>query len=134
MAPLRFVGIGKLQMCKEGKLYSLDVDSATNTAMVPAGQRITVGSFMYFSEYMYNYSCRPVTSFIPDASRAYVSNAGVADRRCFIELVRQDSSRDTGVMLEPTIGPGSCAKLDPGLAPAPVPVSIPAPAAGPERK
>ena len=110
LAPVKLVGLGSPRMCMDGKLYSLSADKS-ETVKVPVGQRITLGSYMYFDGYNVSFSCMPQLSFMPQAGLSYVSNAGLRDQRCFVELVREDASRETGVAPEPSLGPPqSCAK------------------------
>lgn len=110
LAPVKLVGIGSPRMCLDGKMYSLSVDNH-QTVKVPVGQRITLGSYMYFDGYSVSFSCMPRLSFTPAAGSSYVSNAGLVDQRCFMELVREDNTRDTGVVPEMTIGPPvACSK------------------------
>jgi hypothetical protein len=109
LVPVKLVGMGSPRMCRDGKFYSLTTDAAGDTVRVPAGQRITFGTYMYFDGYNVSYSCLPQLSFVPEAGRSYVSNSGLRDQRCFVELVREDVSRDTGVAPELSLGAPYCA-------------------------
>jgi hypothetical protein len=113
MVPIKLMGIGEPRMCKDGKVYSLSKDSKTGVAKVPVGQRISVGSYMYFDNYSVVYSCTAWLSFVPEADRAYVSNAGIGDQRCFIEVVREDTAKETGVVREPSVASSNCFKPAP---------------------
>ena len=105
LVPVKLVGMGSPRMCRDGKLYSLPADASGESVKVPSGQRITFGTFMYFDGYNVSYSCLPRVSFVPEAGRTYVSNSGLRDQRCFVEVVREDLSRDTGVAPELSLAP-----------------------------
>lgn len=109
LAPVKLVGIGSPRMCKDGKIYNLTTEGRTETVKVPVGQRIAIGSFMYFDGGYMTYTCNAFLSFVPEAGKSYVSNSGLREQqRCFVELVREDPAKETGVVLEPSVGPAYC--------------------------
>jgi hypothetical protein len=108
LVPLRFMGMGKPQVCRAGQALALETD-ARGVARVPAGQRITVGAYIYVDNYNRNFDCSPWISFVPQPQSGYVAHAGLGEsQRCFVELVREDAARETGVALEPTFRPDAC--------------------------
>lgn len=108
MVPVKVLGMGEPLMCKAGQVYGLSPDKS-GVALVPVGDRISVGSYMYFDGYMVSHSCRVWVSFIPKAGGSYVTNSGLGGtQRCFAELVVEDSTKETGVAFEPTAGRGAC--------------------------
>jgi hypothetical protein len=109
MAPVRFLGLGRPLMCKDGKVYSLNTVANTNVVNVPAGQRISFGASIRSEGYNVVYTCGAWLGFVPEAGRSYVANSGLAGGgRCFTELVREDAAKDTGVSVEPSIRPSAC--------------------------
>ena len=109
LAPDKLVGIGSPRMCKDGKIYTLNTEARSETVKVPVGQRIAIGSHMYFDGGYMTYTCNAFLSFVPEAGKSYVSNSGLREQqRCFIELVREDPVKETGVVLEPSVGPAYC--------------------------
>lgn len=135
LAPVKFVGWGSPLMCKEGRLYSLSSSGGPDLYQVPVGQPIGLGARLYSDGYNVSYSCHPWIGFRPEAGRSYVANAGlVSAGRCFIELVREDASKDTGVVMEPTLARAPACTASgraPAAAAAAAPASAPAPAAAP---
>jgi hypothetical protein len=104
MVPVKYLGAGSPRMCKDGKMYSLPSANYSDTYQVPAGQLISLGATLQSSGYNVNYYCSPWLAFKPEANRSYVANAGLSSQgRCFIEVVREDNTRDTGVALEPSV-------------------------------
>jgi len=108
MVPIKLFGDGRPQMCKDGRNYSLATTDTSDTVKVPSGQRISLGAFMQYDGYNVIYTCRPALSFVPRPGQAYVANTGLNNNRCFIELVREDLSKDTGVAFEPSLAAASC--------------------------
>jgi len=109
-ATISFVGIGRPSFCSRAGRFSLDVIEADGyrTAKVPVGERISVWNYMSFDGYNVISTCMPMLAFTPAAGKSYILNAGLADGKCFIELVREDKSRDTGVALEPSMAQPGC--------------------------
>lgn len=107
---VQLVGLGTPSMCTKGVSYSLPVleTDGLRTTKVPTGQPVVFWSSMVFDGYQVNSRCAPAVPFTPAAGQRYLVNAGLADGKCFIEVVREDLARDTGVAPEPTIGRGSC--------------------------
>ncbi|GAB4556086.1 MAG: hypothetical protein Tsb007_13910 [Rhizobacter sp.] len=110
MAPVRFLGLGRPLMCKDGKVYSLNAVDNSNVVKVPVGQRISFGASIRSEGYNVVYTCGAWLGFVPEAGRSYIANSGLAGGgRCFTELVREDAAKDTGVSVEPSIRPSACA-------------------------
>ncbi len=105
-----FVGMGKPSFCTKAGRFQLDVTEADGyrTARVPAGQRISMWSYMSFQGYQVITTCMPTLAFTPQTGSAYIVNAGLNNGKCFIEVVREDKSRDTGVALETSAGRPEC--------------------------
>jgi hypothetical protein len=123
MAPVKYLGWGAPRMCKDGKMYSLSSVGNSDVYQVPVGQLIAFGASLRSDGYNVTYTCNPWLGFRPEANRSYVANAGLSSPgRCFIELVREDSSKDTGVAIEPSLTRApSC--MAPAAAPAPAPAA-----------
>lgn len=109
LVPIKYVGSGQPLMCKEGKTYSLTPVGNTNVVQVPVGGRVGLGASLRSDGYNVIHTCHPWLGFVPEANRSYVANAGLfSTGRCFVELVREDTSKDTGVSVEPSVGPPGC--------------------------
>jgi hypothetical protein len=106
----KLLGYGKPFMCKEGKRYSLDVSESDGyqTTQLPVGARLTVWRYMSYQGYNVISSCSPTISLIPKEGVGLIIHSGLAGGKCFIEAVREDVARDTGVALDPTIGAPAC--------------------------
>lgn len=109
-AVVRLLGMSTLTMCKGGTFYDVSAQEAGGVAPVPAGERISVGSYMSYGGYNVTYSCYPFLSFVPKQGETYVVHSFLRGDRCFIELVREDKTKATGVTFEPSIGPRDCYK------------------------
>ncbi|MES2323110.1 MAG: hypothetical protein V4633_12670 [Pseudomonadota bacterium] len=107
---IQLLGMGKPGMCVGGTHYQLPVteEKGIRTVRVPTGNRVMLWSTMVFQGYNVMSSCQPLLAFVPAAGHSYVSNAGLTDGKCFIELVREDSLRATGVAPEPTLQRPKC--------------------------
>ena len=106
-ASLKLMNMGKPSMCKGGSFYSVAAD-ANGYVPVPAGERISLGTFMYFDGYMVSYSCSPYISFIPKEGEKYVMHDYIQGSKCFVEVVREDGGKATSVSFEPSLGPRDC--------------------------
>jgi hypothetical protein len=106
----KLLGYGKPFMCKQGQKYSLDVNEAGGyqTTQLPVGNRLTLWRYMSYQGYQVISSCTPMLSLVPKEGVGIVISSGLADGKCFIEAVREDLTRETGVALEPTIGGPAC--------------------------
>lgn len=109
-ASIAFIGMGRPAFCTASGRYGLDVVAADGyrSAKVPAGQRLTLWTGMTFDGYQVISRCSPALAFTPAAGGSYIVNAGLSSGQCFIELVREDKSRDTGVALEASVGKPEC--------------------------
>lgn len=106
MNRVRVLGQGEFTMCKDGVRYKLPIDQPTGDSayfQVPAGERIGISAYLSQQGYQKIIYCSTGLSFIPKAGEAYVTNSGFHDKKCFIELVGQDDSRDTGVKQDLTV-------------------------------
>jgi hypothetical protein len=106
----KLLGSGSPYMCTQGKKYSLDVKESGGfrTVQLPLDNRVTLWRYMSFQGYQVISSCTPMLSLVPKSGTDLIISAGLADGRCFIEAVREDNARATGVALDPTVGPPSC--------------------------
>jgi hypothetical protein len=115
MVPVRVLGPGNFSICQSGVRYSIPsaINEQEKTAYisVPAGQKIGLMAFMTQDGYQHFYHCSAGVSFIPKEGQAYVSNTGSRNNQCFIELVAEDNSKETGVKIEPSVSPYFCASL-----------------------
>ena len=109
-ATVTYVGLGTPSICTKGVSYRLDLThkDGYSTAKVPAGERITVWNSMAFANALVVSRCAPKLAFTPAAGTNYIVNAGVSYGECFIEVVREDRNRDTGVAVEPSTAPPEC--------------------------
>jgi len=107
---VQLVGMGQPGICVGGNNYRLDVaeNEGIRTVRVPTGNRVMLWSTMAFQGYNVISRCEPALAFVPSAGNTYVANAGLADGKCFIELVREDKQRETGVAPEPTLQRPKC--------------------------
>jgi hypothetical protein len=107
-ASLKLLSAGGVSMCKTGKLYKLAMPDGAQAAPIPVGGRVDFVSSMFFGDGHYSYTCFPAISFVPKESETYVLHGLVRNGRCFLEIVREDQSKETGLAFEPSIGPRTC--------------------------
>jgi hypothetical protein len=109
MATVRNVGLGAPHLCISGKVYSPPKSKdASDGFEVPAGSRITIGADWTSMGATMNALCHPSLSFVPTYGRTYVLNSGTVGGRCVVELVRVDTSSETGLAVERSIWRGIC--------------------------
>jgi hypothetical protein len=97
-----------VSMCKDGKFYSLTTPKGADAIPIPAGGRITLGTPMHYSGYNVSYNCYPFLSFQAQEGGTYLIDSYVREKKCYIELVREDLSKESGVAFEPSIGSRDC--------------------------
>jgi hypothetical protein len=107
-ASIKFLGMGRISFCRTNQFYSFTPVENSDLVRVPVGERVSVGSFMHFSGYNVSYSCYPFLSFLPEEGKTYVIDNSIRGSKCFIEVVREDKSKATGVSLETSVGPRDC--------------------------
>lgn len=98
-------------MCLSGEHYRFDAQpgpEGTSFLQVPVGQRLTLRSVMSYHGYNVVSTCRPALSLIPKQGQPLIVNSGLEKSGCFIEAVREDNSRETGVAIEPSLGRPQC--------------------------
>ena len=110
MVTVRTVGFGQPQLCKDSKVYSAPpAKGLENAVSIPAGGRVTVGANLVSQGYQVMHYCRPFLSFEPKIGQTYFMNSALSgDGRCGVELVREDRSSKTGLVVERSVGPPAC--------------------------
>ena len=110
MVTVRTVGFGQPQLCKDGKFYfAPPAKGIENAVSIPAGGRITVGANLVSSGYQVMHYCRPFLSFEPKVGQTYFMNSALSgDGRCSVELVREDRSSKTGLVVEHSVAQPAC--------------------------
>lgn len=82
----------------------LEIDPKTLTTQIPAGKCLMVNAYRSASGYQVTHYCNARLAFDPQPGTTYVLNSGMVDQgKCFIELVKEELSTDTGVVLEPSV-------------------------------
>ena len=82
----------------------LDIDPKTLTTRIPAGKCLMVNAYRSAAGYQVTHYCNARLAFDPEPNTTYVLNSGMVDQgKCFIEIVKEDLSTDTGVVLEPSV-------------------------------
>lgn len=110
MVTVRAVGIGRPQLCKDGKMYwAPEAKGVPDGVRVPTGQRLTVGAHLVSDGYQVIHYCRPFLSFVPGDGETYIMNSALGgDGKCFVELVREDPTKKSGLAIEPSVSRASC--------------------------
>jgi len=106
--PLKVSGWGTITFRSCNQLdkdrFQLDVDATTLTGQIPAGGCLMVNAYRSDSGYQVVHYCNTRLVFDPQPKTTYVLNSGMIDQgKCFIEIVREDLSTETGVVMEPSV-------------------------------
>jgi hypothetical protein len=106
--PLKVSGWGIItfRLCTEldKDRRQLDIDPKTLTTRIPTGKCLMVNAYRSASGYQVTHYCNARLAFDPEPGTTYVLNSGMVDQgKCFIELVKEELSTDTGVVLEPSV-------------------------------
>lgn len=110
-AKVTLLGWGTPYLCKGGKMFSLPIkqDGPLRTTSVPAGERIGLVNYISISGYQVVSTCISRASVIPRKGVDLIVNGVLADAgKCGMEIVREDTSKDTGVAIEPSFAGPSC--------------------------
>jgi hypothetical protein len=101
-----------ITMCKKNNYYSLSPTSDNQAYEIPANERISIGSITNYTDYSgLNLSCFPLLSFIPKEGEMYIMDTYISGNKCYIELVREDKTKETGVVVEASIGADNCKQM-----------------------
>lgn len=99
---------GQVNMCRDGKLYSLKIDHETGKALIPTGKRVALLKSVQYSGYQTTFSCYPRLGFTPKDGETYITDMNLIGNRCLLELVKENDSTDSSVELEPSLGQADC--------------------------
>lgn len=101
---------GTPSICYNGQRYKLNVEGSgtQRTAVIPANTRVSISTYMSYQGYNVISSCYPGLSMVPRADTRLVLYNGLHEGKCFIEAVREDHTRETGVAIEPTLSGPKC--------------------------
>lgn len=93
------MGFGTPSICRGEKHYGLETTTEDDfiVATVPAGERITIRSYLQFGGYRVISHCDVGVSVIPEPGTTLIANSGLRDNRCFIEVLSESSATDVGV-------------------------------------
>lgn len=95
-------------ICSAGKYYDLRPDQKTRMMKVPAGKKIVLMNYAYFSGYQVSYSCYPAIGFTPQENKTYIGDLMIGMTGCNIGLAEEDASKATGLGPVKTLGTASC--------------------------
>lgn len=95
-------------MCSAGKYYSLTPNPKSKLLKVPAGKKIVLMNYAYFSGYQVSYSCYPAIGFTPQENKTYVGDLMIGMTGCNIGLAEEDASTATGLMPVMSLSNASC--------------------------
>lgn len=110
LATVRFLGSGVPYMCVNGARYKLTVAETDGdfTTRIPAGKRVMLWRYLSYAGYQVTSSCSAALSVVAAEGSTIIVNSGLDAGKCFIEAVREDKSRETGVRIEPSVGAPTC--------------------------
>ncbi|MRX27366.1 hypothetical protein [Kangiella sp. HZ709] len=102
------MGLGSVSICKDSTFYDVPLDKKSGLLKVPANERITIMKWVYMDHGYMSYSCGPKASFIPLENQKYIVNLELLQGGCFIEVVKKNDNKVTGVDFEDSLGGVSC--------------------------
>jgi len=87
-----------IEMCKNNKIYHLYADVIDNVVEVPAGQRISISSFMllYIGGNKYQ-TCKAELGFQPEEGNYYIFDITPFNNRCYPYIVKKNDQSATGI-------------------------------------
>jgi hypothetical protein len=94
-----------------GKRFSLVPDKA-HEAKIPAGDRLTLLSYIQMAGYNVTWSCMPAIGFKPEAGKAYYGTVETSNQKCRYEVYRAGADNRVGLDLEETITRAYCPSQD----------------------
>ena len=108
-AKIQPMGFGTITFCKNNKAYSLPSDPKNKEVKyIPSGERITIKKSLSFQGYNVTYSCHPELSFVPASNETYIVNADLQGSQCYIELLKLNEEKETGVDIDFTTSSSNC--------------------------
>lgn len=108
-AKILAMGFGDVTFCKDGSIYTPPALALNRKIkFIPAEERITVIKNLSFSGYNVTHYCNPRLSFIPKSGETYIINADLNGNQCFIEVVKSNGEKETGVDIETTVDKPNC--------------------------
>lgn len=109
-ATLNLFSAGGKWICDQGiRKYFTYSDDKHNTK-IAAGERITVGSEVSYTTHGYyqtTYTCRPRTSFVPQAGMNYYLDFDHSGNSCTSKVYRLSDNNPSGLDFEPTLMPST---------------------------
>lgn len=109
-ASVKLMGSVEAVFCKNSEFFSLPLEQNSDYVRVPANERITLETRLLYSGYNITYSCYPSLSFVPEEGGAYALHTYVREKKCFVELVREDNTTLTGIGIESSVDARNCFK------------------------
>ncbi len=95
-------------ICSAGKFYSLSPTPKSKLLKIPAGKKIVLMNYAYFSGYQVSYSCYPAIGFTPQENKTYVGDLMIGMTGCNIGLAEEDASKANGLSMVSTLSSASC--------------------------
>lgn len=86
-------------------VHSLKAD-AEGYAIIPAGERLLIGTNYFASGYNVNYSCQPRSSFVPEPGQSYYLDFQIEAERCSALVYKEAPDRPVGLAFEASLAAG----------------------------
>lgn len=99
-----------VNICRDGTLMHVSTikTGETRTVIVPADKRITLWSYLMFQGYNTTVRCAAALSLVASSDAALILNTDIRANGCYVEAVREDASRPSGLAPEPSVGRPLC--------------------------
>ncbi|MGY3572721.1 hypothetical protein [Vibrio paucivorans] len=94
-------------LCIDDKKFQLKADE-NNNALIPVGERLTIGNSYYSDNGVVTYRCNPAISFVPKAGENYFANWEIESNRCRVEVYKFADINRVGLDFEKTTGRSIC--------------------------
>lgn len=96
-------------ICEQGEYYKLPAAKDKQAFEIPANSRVTFAVILSQTDLGgMTTSCFPHISFIPKSGATYFMEAFIKGNLCYLDLVREDKTKEAGVVVEPSIGGDHC--------------------------
>lgn len=105
MARVTLLDFDHVTVCIKGKRKTYSVGFGNRTVSLPSGSRATLFYENRQTSYMpyTHFSCKSHLSFLPQANQNYIASFAIVSNKCFMEIVKEDTSNITNIAYDDTV-------------------------------
>lgn len=102
LARLNLKGKGEKLICLDGQRHRL-VNDGSGYADIPAGRRVSLEVYYSFQQVYSVTTCQARSSIVPVPGQKYYVDFEIDAERCYALVFKEDASKRTGLVMEPTL-------------------------------